>query len=140
MTNLPDRKALHDTLAALGADLSRWPRSQASAARAALLADPDFRRAWERSRALDDALLQCRETLAEGIAASGAVERVRQRVLAGLPPDPLAHLPWRRIAAAVLLAGVVGAAMDLVLPDAGAELSEVVALDPLETVGEVALQ
>ncbi len=131
---------LFDALGAFGADLSRWPLPSASAARAALLADPVFRIAWEKERELDFALLGIRETLDKEAARSGAIGRVRRSLLAQLPTDPLAGLSWRKVAAAMLAAGMLGGAMDLFLPDAPAMTPDLVMLDPLSGFDESDLQ
>jgi hypothetical protein len=124
-----------------GADLARWEPEPAAAARTALLADPAFRRAWEGERSLDAALGGFRDEIAETVARSGAAERIRTRTLRLIPADPLAGIRWQRIAAAVLLAGLLGAAMDLVFVEPEAPASEiVVAIDPLDTGSGVEIQ
>ena len=126
-------------LATFGADLSRWPEHQVTAARAALLADPAFRRAWDAERALDAALAAHRDNIDRDIARAGATERVAQRVLARLPAAAFDSLPWRRVAAAMVVAGALGGAMSLVLPDQAAEASDVAAVDPLLSWDDTAL-
>lgn len=134
MPDAASDRRLADSLLACGSDLSRWPPEIAADARAALLGDPEFRRAWEKERVLDLALLAERELLDGDIAHSGALSRIRNHVLARLPADPLAGMRWRSVAAAMLVAGVVGGAVDLALPDSAAESSDIAMLDPL---GEV---
>ena len=123
-------EALFASLRAFGADLSRWPDRPQVAAREALLARPDFRRAWESDRALDRSLAEHRETLDGEIAHSGAVARIRRRLVRA--SDPLAGVQWRSVAAAVLVAGMLGGAIDLALPDRSAELTDMAMLDPLD--------
>jgi hypothetical protein len=117
-------------LAAYGADLGRWPADRAGAARRALLSQPDFRAAWDQERALDSALASARLDYDREIASSAAVERVRRGALSRLS-DPLAGLGWRRLAAAVLIAGLLGGATDFLIFDRPAEQSEATMLDPL---------
>ena len=69
------------------------------------------------------------------VAASGALERVRQAVVRQRPAALLAGVPWQRVAAAVLLAGMLGAAVDFVLPDRGVDSLDA-ALDPLYVLDE----
>jgi len=57
-----------------------------------------------------------RDALDREIARSGALVRIRGNVLRRATADPLAGLHWRRIAAAVLIAGMLGCAVDLLLP------------------------
>jgi hypothetical protein len=132
------------TLATFGAEFSRWPDEHAAEARRALLTRPDFRRAWAAARAFDAALVEERDRIDEAIRASGAVARVGRRTLAHAAADPLARLRskrrvpdnpfaglrWQRIAAAMLFAGLLGGATDLLLPEA--DSPDVVMLDPLE--------
>jgi hypothetical protein len=119
------------TLDAYGADLSRWPAERVRDVRRALLARPDFRRAVDEARLLDKALANAREELDGVIDASHASARVERRVLARVLPDPLAGLRWQRIAAAMLVAGMLGGAIDLLMPDPAADAPDLVMLDPL---------
>ena len=135
----PDR-ALAERLLAYGADFSRWPPEIAARARAALLGEPGFRRAWEKERSLDLGLLAERESLDAEIARSGAVSRIRKNVLARLPADPLAGMRWRSVAAAMLIAGMVGGVVDLVLPEPAAEAPDVAMLYPLDGLDEADIQ
>ena len=134
------REDLDSRLRTLGADLSRWAPEPAAGARRALVSDPPFRRAWEAQCALDTALGTLRDEIADTVARSGAAERVRVRTLQRLPADPLFGLPWQRIAAAVLVAGMLGAALDLVLIKPEAPTSETAALDLADAWGGVELQ
>jgi hypothetical protein len=136
MTDHTGRDAVLHALAAYGSDLSRWPDGRARPARAALLGDTAVRRAWDDERAFDRELASCRQALDGEIAASGAVERVRRRALSRLPAA--AHLPWREIAAAMLVAGMLGSAMDFML--AGARTVDPAAADPLFTLDDTTLQ
>lgn len=129
-----------DTLRAFGTDLSRWPPARAYAAREALLADPEFRIAWEAESELDTALVAIRETRDKAAAPPGAIDRIRLATLSQLPPNPLAGFGWRKVAAAMLVAGMLGGATDLVLPDPRATAPELVMLDPLSALEESELQ
>jgi hypothetical protein len=118
---------LEQRLATYGSDPSRWP-DHADEARAALLQEPEFRRAWERERDFDRKLAAHRDLLDAEIARSDAVARLGR--------DPLrrhlvAGMPWRRVAAVVLLAGMLGGALDLVLPETAADPLDVAIVDPL---------
>jgi hypothetical protein len=128
----------HDMLLAAldkyGADVSRWPEAMQVSAREALLSDVAFRRAWEVERDLDRVLLADRDAIDADVKRAGAAALIRSRLLARIAPDPLASLPWRSIAAAVLLAGMLGSALDLALPEPAAETADVAMLDPLEAV------
>jgi hypothetical protein len=121
-------------LAAYGADVSRWPHGAAEA-RAALLADPGFRRAWEAERLVDRALAEERDALDAEIARSGAVARLArfaaQRTSAGF----LADVPWRRVAAGIILAGMLGSVLDLILPGPALDPVEIALFDPLAAEG-----
>jgi hypothetical protein len=137
MGNAGRNDARFETLGTFGSDFSRWPAERAAGAREALLAVPEFRRAYEAERTLDGALAEMREELDRSIRQSGALRRVRQRTLARVAAAPLAGLGWQRIAAAVLIAGMLGGALDLALgpPQAG-DTTDIAALDPLITLGE----
>ncbi len=123
-------ESLRDRLAAYGSDLSRWPDSSAEA-REALIRDPDFRRAYERERELDVRLAAHRDALDTEITRGGALDRVRRGVLRRRPSDLLAGIPWRRVAAAVVVASIVGGALDLALPDQAPDSFDVAFVDPL---------
>lgn len=124
---------IRESLGAFGADLSRWPAERVAGAREALLARPDVRRAWEAEGALDRAIAAAGAHLDQAIADSGAAERVRRATLARLPHALAAtpRLAWRRIAAAVLFACILGGTTDLLLSDPAAEATDFVMLDPL---------
>jgi hypothetical protein len=130
MSEKPRHGALGAALRAYGSDLSRWPADVAQSARADLLSTPEFRRAWEEERSFDRALADERVAVDATIARSGAFERVRSRTLAHLPV-PLARLPWQRIAAAMLVAGMLGGATDLLISSSLSEPSEPALIDPL---------
>jgi hypothetical protein len=125
-------KELVGRLAAFGTDLSRWPEDGAAAARRALLGEPEFRRAWDDARVLDARLAGERDAIDLVVRRSGALARLSRRTLAQLDPDPLAGLRWERIAAALMVAVLLGGATDLLLPKA--DSPGVVMLDPLEVV------
>ncbi len=117
-------------LATYGSDLSRWPQ-HAAEAREALLGEPEFRRAWERERDLDRKLAAERDALDADILRSGAIARLgrlsSQRISAGF----LADVPWRRVAAGVILAGMLGGGLDLMLPAPVSDPLEMALVDPL---------
>jgi hypothetical protein len=125
-------KELVEPLAAFGTDFSRWPEDRAAAARRALLGEPEFRRAWDDARVLDAKLAGERDAMDLAVRRSGALARLSRRTLAQLDPDPLAGLRWERIAAALMVAALLGGATDLLLPKA--DSPDVVMLDPLEVV------
>jgi hypothetical protein len=84
-------------------------------------------------RLLDAALAELRAAEhADGdlVAASG---RVRRRVL-GEVRRPFGRFAWRRIAAAMVVAGMLGAAVDLAVFDDGAAAVDLVMLDPLASI------
>ena len=132
MTDRRPVNPLLKSLSAYGSDLSRWPGDRAGAAREALLGRPDFRRAWEQERVVDDAIDAARREIDAEVARAGSLQRVQGHVMARISADPLAGLSWTRVAAAVLVASMLGGAVDLVLlPERPAEPSEAIALDPL---------
>lgn len=136
----PDRRnAILVDLAAYGSDFLRWPQERVPGAREAVLQDDDVRRAWERQCGLDRAIARHRSELDRELVESGAVERVRRRTLARLP-SPLAEVGWRRIAAAVLVAGALGCVMDLYLAPSTFETADLVLLDPIYGLTETELQ
>ena len=119
-------------LRAYGSDLSRWPDHE-QAAREALVARPDVRRAWESERVLDRALAAHRDVMDQEIARSRAASGIRRRLLSHISADPLAGIAWRSVAAAMLVAGMLGGAIDLVLPEP-LESTDMAMLDPLDTL------
>jgi hypothetical protein len=123
-------KELVDGLAAFGTDFSRWPEDRTAAARRALLGEPEFRRAFDDARAFDAKLAGEREAMDLAVRGSEALARLSRRTLAQLEPDPLAGLRWERVAAALMVAALLGGATDLLLPRT--ESPDVVMLDPLE--------
>lgn len=128
------------SLAAFGSNLSRWPAPAAAAARRALLEEPRFRQAWEEERALDGAIERLRDELDAEIGAGGALERLRDGMLAHLRDQPTAGLPWRRIAAGMVLAAVLGGAVDHVLADDPARWSELALVDPLYAADPISFE
>ena len=124
------RRDLFRRLAIYGSDLSRWPE-HAAEAKAALLRDQEFRRAFEDERIFDHDLAEHREMLDREIADAHTVARVR-RSLMRHAAGPLAGMDWRRIAAAVLVAGMLGGALDLMLPDTAVDQTDIAILDPLD--------
>jgi hypothetical protein len=130
---MSERHDLFRRLAVYGSDLSRWPE-RATEAKAALLRDPEFRRIFEDERIFDGDLAGHREMLDRDIAGAHTVARLK-RSLARHAGGPLAGMDWRRVAAAVLVAGMLGGALDLMLPDAGADQTDIAILDPLDLDG-----
>lgn len=119
-------------LAIFGSDFSRWSEG-ASEAREALLSEPEFRRAWDQERALDRQLGAHRADIEVEIASSGALTRLGRLSERYAPAGFVAGIPWRRVAAGVLLAGVLGGALDyLILPQAASEPFDLALVDPLD--------
>jgi hypothetical protein len=138
---MTDRHAdLFRSLAAFGADFSRWPTGRDAGAREALLSDPAFRRAWEAERDLDRLLSTHRDEMDTAVAGSGAAGRVGRNTLARLPSAAFAKMHWHRIAAAMLVAGMLGGVMDMVLARQAGEPAEFAGIDPLFTLDDSALQ
>ena len=75
----------------------------------------------------------------ERIAATGALDRVKAGALQRLPMRASLPMSWRRIAAAMVMAGVLGGAMDVYLIERQ-DLADVVALDPLLGLDDTSLQ
>jgi hypothetical protein len=124
-------------LATHGSDFSRWP-GDASEAREALLREPKFRRAWEEERDLDRRLAAGRDEIDAEIARSGALARLGRLSERHAPAGFLAGIPWGRVAAGVLIAGMLGGALDyLVLPQSAAEPIDLALVDPLDTFDNV---
>ena len=48
------------------------------------------------------------------------------------PAGYLAEIPWRRVAAGVILAGMLGSVLDLILPGPASDPIEVALFDPLD--------
>ncbi len=128
-TRLPND--LDRNLATYGSDLSRWP-DRSVEAKAALLGNPEFRRAFERERDFDRKLAEERDKLDGEIARSGAVARLKHEALKWHSANFLAGMPWRRVAAGVLLAGMLGGGLDLMLPEPIADPLDVSIVDPLD--------
>ena len=110
---------LSASLAAYGSDFSRWPLS-ARPKRGRRCSPSRISAAPGRRSASSTASLRTRRAELDGeIARAGAVERVAARRSARLAAGPLAGMRWRRIAAAVLIAGMLGGAIDLMLAERG---------------------
>ena len=77
------------------------------------------------------AIATAREEFDGTISRSGAVRRVRQATLARLPHSPLGRIGLGRIAAAMLVAGILGGAMDLILAGQEGETADVAVVDPV---------
>jgi|SRR5882672_12152534 len=122
-------RELERRLSAYGSDLSRWPEG-AGEAREALLGRPEFRRAWEDERALDRRLAGERAELDAEIAGSGALTRLGQLAVPRSSAGFLG-IPWRRVAAGVLLAGMLGGAFNLMLPAPPTDPLDMALVDPL---------
>jgi hypothetical protein len=123
-------------LAAYGSDLRRWPAG-AEEARAALLNQPEFRRAWQREREFERSLAEYRDLLDAEIARSGAITRMRRDPLA---ENPIAGMPWWRVAAVVFIAGMLGGALDLMLPETTSDPLDVAIVDPLDGLDETEMR
>jgi hypothetical protein len=123
----------HDRrLAIFGSDFSRWPDG-ANEAREALLRAPKFRRTWEQERDLERQLAAHRTEIDSEIERSGALTRFGRLSERYAPAGFVAGIPWRRVAAGVLLAGMLGGALDyLVLPQAVSEPFDLALVDPLD--------
>jgi hypothetical protein len=80
--------------------------------------------------AFEKALTFERARLDREIAQAGSVARVRRKVLARRMADPLAGIAWGRVAAAMLVAVMLGGAVDLLLPAGDADTTEVAIFDP----------
>jgi len=130
VTENDHRAALDSSLAAFGAELGRWPAARAASARERLLRDRDFRRDWEAERALDRLLAGHRDEIEATIRADKGAERLRRATLARLPATAV-RLRWRELAAAMLVAAMLGAAADLLLDRPGPDAAEVAGLDAL---------
>lgn len=134
------RDSLMRRLRTYGADLSRWPEGGAEA-REALLRDREFRRVYEAERALDRGLAALGEALDAEVVQAGAFDRIRRRVaLRGRPADILSGLRWQRVAAAVVVASMLGGAVDLAFADRAAESIDVALIDPLYGLDSVDTQ
>jgi hypothetical protein len=127
---MSDARELFGLLGAYGGDLSRWPK-QAAEAKAALLRDPEFRQAFEDERVFDRDLAEHRAALEREIAGANIVAHLRRSLISDIAGS-LAGMAWRRIAAAVIVAGMLGGALDLMLPDSGADQTDIAILDPLD--------
>jgi hypothetical protein len=127
---MSEARDLFGVLGAYGSDLSRWPRL-ATEARATLLRDPEFRQAFEDERIFDCDLAEHREALDRDIASDRTVARLQRRLVRDFA-GRLAGMDWRRIAAAVVIAGMLGGALDLMLPDTRSDQTEIAILDPLD--------
>lgn len=138
---MPDDKTedLFAILAVYGSDFARWPAQSVVEARRTLLSEPRFRQAWERERDLDRMLSVWRGDVDAAVAAGGAARRVRDGALAALPAAGSIGVGWSRMAAAMLVACVLGGAVDLVLPERAAEIADATALDPVLALDEIAL-
>jgi hypothetical protein len=84
-----------------------------------------------RTGPLDRLLAEHRAVLDAEVVRSGAPTRVRNAVLTLYSADPLAGLRWQRIAAAVLVAGMLGGAVDLLAPEGATESVDVAIVDAL---------
>jgi hypothetical protein len=87
-----------------------------------------------KARDLDQEIVAHRDRLDREIANGGSLVRLK-RELAQHATTPLATFDWRRLAAAVALAGMLGGALDLMLPEPIADQPEIAILDPLDLEG-----
>ncbi len=94
----------------------------------------------ERNDDLDRRLRAYGAELDSEIARSGAPDRVRRNVLRRGSADLFADLSWRRVAAAILVAGMLGAAVDLMFLDRTADQVDVASVDPLYAFDEAGSQ
>ena len=85
----------------------------------------------EAPRDLERQFRDLRDFVDGDVSRAGAVSRVKGNVLREAT-RPLGGLDWRRLAAGVVLAGVLGGALDLMLPEPSPEPSEIAILDPLD--------
>jgi len=84
-----------------------------------------------KARDLDREIVARRDRLDREIAGAGSVARLKLE-LAQYAAAPLGAFDWRRLAAAVVLAGMLGGAVDLMLPEPTADQAEIAILDPLD--------
>lgn len=117
-----------------GADPARWPDAAlAHAARLAMLSDRSFRAYCDDADSMDLCLKAAAEAL-DARLARVALDRIAAGVRAGIAPPPAPRW-YRRIAAmaaAVIVAGVLGGASSLFFNLPGDQQSySVVQLDPL---------
>jgi hypothetical protein len=125
-------KRIADALGAFGTDFSRWPKERAAYGRRLLVADLGFRAVYENERRLDAALAACRDAELGDPDLAAAATRVRARALASMRRTPLRMLPWRQIAAAMIIASMLGGVADLAFVDDGDMSADLVMLDPLD--------
>jgi hypothetical protein len=83
------------------------------------------------SRDIDGQFRNLRDLVDEDVLRAGAVARVKTNVLREAT-RPLGGLDWRRLAAGIVLAGALGGALDMMLPEPSQEPSEIAILDPLD--------
>jgi len=93
--------------------------------------DIDFRRALAADREIRSSLQALRDEIDDEIARFGSCARVRTRTLARLRRHPYAGLDWRKIAAAFLVAGMLGGAIDVLLFRPESEPADIVMVDPV---------
>ena len=136
MSEFARTDSYRESLAAFGAELSRWPEERAHGAREAILRDPKLRRAFEVERALDRELAGSREAFDREFQGSPSLARIRVGTMRRLPKRTLGRVGWQRVAAAVLMAGMLGSAMDLFLGQPVADPVEIAMLDPLYSLDE----
>lgn len=124
---------LREAVDTWGSDLVRWPDvGLAAEARAALLADRAFRARWEAAASLDRALLAARDIVDGEVAASGAAERLRQALTAGVAgARRWSPRTFAAIAAALVLAAGLGSFIDFAVVGQDNGSYEVVVVDPL---------
>jgi hypothetical protein len=94
----------------------------------------------ERDEVIDRRLVAYGAALESDIAKSGALGRVRGNVLRRSATDLFAGFSLQRIAAAILIAGVLGGVLDLALPVGGGDTLDVAAVDPFDPLEEADVQ
>jgi hypothetical protein len=126
-----------ETLRAFGTDFARWPEERATAGRRLLVGDLSFRAAFEAERRLDEAISAARDAEVADPALAAVAERVRSRA-ARLRRSAFNGFPWQRIAAAMLVAGMLGGVADLAFVERGVGVAaDLALLDPLAALEEV---
>ena len=127
------RNILAGAIDRYGADFNRWPdRTLASEGRAAVLADRVLAAYRDDALALAGGLRAARAAADSEAAASGAIDRVRAGVLAGIGSRGM-RVNWVAVAATLVLAAGLGGIFDLAVVGTQHQPSpyDVVTIDPL---------
>lgn len=124
---------LRDAVDLWGPDLSSWPDiAQLRHAREALLSDRSFRAYRDGAVEADRLLRTASAALDERIATGGSVARISDAVLAKVEPRRSHHYSrYAALAAALVVAGVLGSASGWVLGGSDPGKTSVVQLDPI---------